>query len=373
MDIKVSAVLIRIRRRLVTRAAALPVVVLLACWLRLPVQAAGEPAHGGKTEGWAAVERVLPARPRVLFVGAHPDDENAVAGLLSWLAARGELAMVTLTAGHNLDTRARLRQARGRAHPAYREPWGDPPAKRGSALATRRAAVFRRVADLLGARRAVVGPFVNGPLPLAELDGQPADAPYRDWGREPPRAVLAKWGRDLGADADAVPRFLARLIRAFRPDAVISFDGWCGGTGHPEHLAAAHALAAAMRLAADPAVRLETAEGAALPAWRTDVWITSAFIARPLVVCGHCKCRGAPPREPVLLLDLEAAPARPGTPPALPPREAKCLALLHYATASRLGGVGDRRAAALRRLCAGPARARTPAHEEIRLVTPPAP
>ena len=99
------------------RPAVLLVVAFVACCSRLPVQAAGASVHAGKTDdGWAAVERVLPAHPRTLFVGAHPDDETAVAGLLTWLAGRGRLWMVSLTAGENLNTRARARASLSRIY-----------------------------------------------------------------------------------------------------------------------------------------------------------------------------------------------------------------------------------------------------------------
>ncbi len=356
---------------------ALRAVILAACvgaFAPAAALPAGEPSRDQeRADGWRVTLRSLPARPRVLFVGAHPDDENAVAGLLSWLAARGELVMVTLTAGHNLDTRARMPHARGRTPPVLREPWGDPPARRGSELAARRAAVFRTVAELLGARQAIVGPFVNGPLALAELGGAEGDGPYRDWRGEAPEIVLAKWGRDVGADADAAPRFLARMIRTFRPDAVVSFDGWCGGTGHPEHLAAAAALARALTLAGEEEDPAGNAPGDARMGRARPLWITSAFIAPPLAACGYRTCQGEPPREPVLVLDLEAAQPAPGPQRAPSPRVAKCLALIHYATASRQGGVSGRQTAALRRLCEGAAPARTPAREEIRIMTPPEP
>ncbi|RMF75232.1 MAG: PIG-L family deacetylase [Alphaproteobacteria bacterium] len=334
----------------------------------LPCAAAQErPSRDGKQDGWATLQRALPAHPRTLFVGAHPDDETAVAGLLTWLAARGRLWMVSLTAGENLDTRARAPQpSSGRPRGGYHAPWGDPPARRGSALGRRRAAVFRMVAKVLGAERAIIGPFVNGPLPLAELDARAGTAPYRDWVNEPPERVLAKWGRDVGSDAGAPARHLARLIRSLRPHLVVSFDGWCGGSGHPEHLAAALALRQAVALAADPMKTPARASGRSIPAWKTPLWITSAFIAPALAACGYCKCRGEPPEGAVLTLALDTA-GREGSSP-LSPRVGKCLALIHYAVASRRGGIAAAQEPRLQRLCHGRALAQTPEEEQVRLI-----
>jgi len=220
-----------------------------------------------------SVLEALEASERVLWVGAHPDDETVAAGLLAWAKdVAGELYLVSLTHGENGD-----------------RVWGG--LCRGSQLGEARAALFAQSAEILQADGFEVGPFVNGPHAVEELDGRcPPGAPFRGW---PPSATsddaIAKWR----GEGDPL-LYLVEVLRRWRPDAMVAMDAYCGVSGHPEHIAAARLLLEAIPRAADP-----EAYPSAREAWAVRFGIFSAHVIRPLIECGFCKCEGPPPQEPV--------------------------------------------------------------------------
>lgn len=247
-------------------------VVALASLLVSMVPVTG-PARGA-AQGTDVVAALRQAE-RVLWVGAHPDDENACGALLAHAAdLSGELVLASATRGENSDLL-----------------WGG--LCRGSDVGRARAELFRDAAERFGAADVEFGPFVNGPHSLQDLDGQcPPGAPFQPW---PPQTkwedVRRKWALDAGADP--VEWFVA-LLRSRRPDVVISLDGHCGVSGHPEHIAVARLLEEAFALAADSQWRPDLG-----PAHRVNAWIVSALVAPPLRACGLCKCQGSARPETV--------------------------------------------------------------------------
>ena len=218
------------------------------------------------------VLEVLRESKRILWVAAHPDDENSSSALLArGKELSGTLFVASLTRGENSDI-----------------VWGG--LRRGSAMGMARAALFAKAAAILKADAHDFGPFVNGPYSLAELDARPANAPHQDW---PPQAsssedVIAKWKRE----GDPIG-YVIQLIRERRPDVVVSLDDYCGGSGHPEHIAVARVLLQAIPLAADPSAYPGVGEP-----WEVHAVIFSGHIIPQLVACHFCKCEGKPPTIP---------------------------------------------------------------------------
>lgn len=215
----------------------------------------------------------------MLWLGAHPDDETAAGGFLARAKdVTGTLILATMTRGENGE-----------------KAWAG--VRRGSEMGQAREALFARSAKIFQADAYEVGPFVNGPRSLAELDAVPATAPFRDW---PATAtsddVIAKWR----AEGDPVG-YIVKVLRQHKPDLVVSMDHYCGVSGHDEHIAAAKLLLQALPLAAD-----ESAYADAGAPWKVRHVIFTASVLKPLVACRYCKCEGSalPERiEEVFTLD----------------------------------------------------------------------
>jgi LmbE family N-acetylglucosaminyl deacetylase len=150
---------------------------------------------------------------RVMCVGAHPDDESFPGPILAKASVHGDpILLVVLTGG---EGGACERKA------------GCPPD-----LGTFRRAEMAEVARLYGAR-------------LVHLDFPNVGLPPKGE-RFPPRQVVAETWLRHGDPALAV----ARAIRDFRPDVLITFAPVRGATTHPEHQLASRYATAAVRLAA---------------------------------------------------------------------------------------------------------------------------
>lgn len=153
----------------------------------------------------ASVAHAVPVRDpspahrpaRVMFVGAHPDDEAMVGPVLAWLCKerKARCHFVVLSEGEESGCVA----------------------MEGcdADLVAQRRREMRRVADGFGATLALYR-FQN--LPFHFLWPPPFEAALEAW-------------RAQGAPVDVV----AREIRAFRPDLIVSLDDEHGFTGHPEH------------------------------------------------------------------------------------------------------------------------------------------
>ncbi len=202
---------------------------------------------------------------RVLWVGAHPDDEVSSSGLLARAKHQGaSLYLVSLTRGEN----------------SY-DLWGG--LRRGSEIGRSRAALFAQAASVLHADGFELGPFTNGPWIHGELDLLPADAPHRDWAAGTAADdVIRKWRKE----GDPVA-YLVDLLRRVRPDVVVALDHHCGVTGHKEHMALARLLVEAIKSVSDSDTGLKVGSV-----------IYSARVTPDLVACGFCTCEGEAPLQP---------------------------------------------------------------------------
>jgi LmbE family N-acetylglucosaminyl deacetylase len=135
---------------------------------------------------------------RVLWIGAHPDDELFVAPYLGHLRERGA------TIGFLVATR-------GEQGPCHRPEGCEPD------LATVREAEMRDAAAVFG--------------------GEVWFADCRDGSGGTAELVLEAWANDAGGTDALDSRFLS-IVNAFAPDLILSFDGHNGVPNHPDHIAA---------------------------------------------------------------------------------------------------------------------------------------
>ena len=209
---------------------------------------------------------------RVLWLGAHPDDETSSSAFLARAKdAVGTLYMASLTRGENSD-----------------KLWGG--LRRGTSMGKVREALFAKSAAVFHADGYDLGPFVNGPYSIEELDALAPNAPFRDWPSSTTSDdVIKKWS----TEGDPIG-YLVALLRARRPDVVISMDDYCGVSGHDEHIAAGKLLRRALPMAANPLAYPETGDP-----WQVREVIWTATVLKPLVACRYCKCEGMVPSEPI--------------------------------------------------------------------------
>jgi mycothiol S-conjugate amidase len=162
----------------------------------------------------------------ILAVYAHPDDEQGVSGTLAKYVREG------VRAGLICATRGEMGEI---ADPALATP---------ETLGAVRERELRDAAAILGVE------------PVWFLD-------YRDSGmagtagNDDPRAFM-------NADGDKVVGRLVRIIREFKPQALVTFDA-TGGYGHPDHIAIHRWATEAFAAAGDPARYPEAG-----PAWQPD-------------------------------------------------------------------------------------------------------
>lgn len=270
----------------------LPAFMICPTWFHKNIPAAGavllllltvSSAETADKPGYSGVVDLVQRAERVLWVGAHPDDETAASVLLARIKdGGGALYMATLTRGENSD-----------------KVWGG--LRRGSEIGKAREALFARSGEIFGAAAYEVGPFVNGPQTLEELDALPATAPFRDWpATTTSDDVIAKWT----AEGDPL-EYLVTLIRKHKPDVVVSMDDHCGVSGHDEHIAAGKLLLRAIPLAGDPSAYQKAGEP-----WPVRHVVLTADVLKPVRACRFCKCEGSAPPEPVEeVFTLEKSPA----------------------------------------------------------------
>jgi LmbE family N-acetylglucosaminyl deacetylase len=139
---------------------------------------------------------------RVLWIGAHPDDELFVAPLLGCLRERGAAI------GFLVATRGDA----GGCH-----------LHEGCDLAALREQEMRDAAALFG--------------------GEVWFADCRDLSAGTPEGVLRAWAGDAGG-AEALRARFTRVIDEFGPDLVLSFDENHGSTNHADHMAVGRLVAA---------------------------------------------------------------------------------------------------------------------------------
>jgi LmbE family N-acetylglucosaminyl deacetylase len=163
---------------------------------------------------------LLESRPRVLWVGAHPDDESFAGAVLAKASLRCgcPLHFLVLTRGEGGEFPKHLRD--------------------GRELGEVRTGELNEVARLYRATLEIE-PWFNASLPVNSF-------PYR-------HELAARWTGDAGQDPALR---VARTIREFRPDVVITFAPEHGATGHPEHQITSRFTTAGIRLAADAGAAL---------------------------------------------------------------------------------------------------------------------
>ena len=160
------------------------------------------------------LDALLDAGARVMWVGAHPDDESFPGPVLAkaGVGDGNSLLLVVLTRGEG----------------------GGCARKEGCLpdLGTVRGAELKEVARLYHATLLPLD-FPNAPIP-----------PHGEL--FPPREVVARDWLRRGDPALAI----AAAIREFKPDVLITFAPVRGATTHPEHQLASRFATAAVRLAA---------------------------------------------------------------------------------------------------------------------------
>ncbi len=189
----------------------------MRAWLSSVVLAVVLPACGVGTRQPIAgppIEQVLRARPRLLWVAAHPDDESVGGGLL------GRACIADGALCHFLVFN---RGAGGECALSDCKPDLGSVRHRELTSAARMYHATLEHYDLY-----------NAPLPVESF---------------PSRHELE---RRWMSDSDPAG-LVARAVRRFRPDVVVTLDPYHGFTGHPEHQAAARFALAGIRLAADAA------------------------------------------------------------------------------------------------------------------------
>ena len=191
----------------VTGAAVVPSVLFSGC-AGLPIV-----PYSGKS-----IDRLLDEGARVMWCGAHPDDEVLVGSILAKAGPRLGNAIYFLVLNHGDGGACHL-------------PEGCVPS-----LADVRGRELEKVAELYKAQLQHEW-YYNAPLPVSSF---------------PKRHEIAKLWKD---HKDPVP-VCAKAIRKFRPDLILTFNPHRGFTGHPEHQLASRFITAGIRMAADPKIKL---------------------------------------------------------------------------------------------------------------------
>jgi len=160
------------------------------------------------------VEKMLTEQPRVMFVGAHPDDESLAGAILAkaCVELKNPCHFLVFTRGEGGEC-----DLDGGCQPN---------------LATVRLAEMQDSAKRYNATLEIYE-FPNAPLPVSSF---------------PTRQEVEKLWMQKGDPVGIV----ARAIRRFKPTIIITFDPDNGFTGHPEHQAVSRFVLAGARLANDP-------------------------------------------------------------------------------------------------------------------------
>lgn len=169
-----------------------------------------KPTSGGQL----TLDQMLEQGARVMWVAPHPDDESMVGAILAKAGPKlgNPIHFLVLTHGDG----------------------GECPFPEGCHpdLGTVRGAELVRVAELYKASLQHEY-YWNAPLPADSF---------------PPRHKIAeRWVRENGDPTVLI----AKSIRDFKPDVLLTFSPIHGFTGHPEHQLTSRFATAAVRLAAD--------------------------------------------------------------------------------------------------------------------------
>jgi len=184
--------------------------------LLLAAGCAGKPV---RQEAPATLEQLVDAGARMMWVGAHPDDESLVGSIFAKAGPGNQNPLYFFVLNHGDGGECNLPEG---CHPD---------------LKTVRGEEMKYAAALYRARLRHEH-YYNAPLPVESF---------------PPRHEIARIWSEQGDPALRI----ARAIREFRPDVLITFDPDDGFTGHPEHQLASRFATQAERMAADPAVSID--------------------------------------------------------------------------------------------------------------------
>ena len=180
---------------------------------------------------------LLKSGKRVMYVGAHPDDECMAGPLLARAAEQTHVLVVCFTRGEGgmnlLDD------------------------KRDAALGKIREKELAACCEALGVEHCVLG-FWNG---------LPGGFRNPDSRKETREQAIARWSQS-GKDPKAE---LVKVVRQWQPDVVVTVDPIQGFTGHREHCAAALLATAAFTDAANAAKFPEQLQGG-LKVWEPQ-WL----------------------------------------------------------------------------------------------------
>ena len=191
---------------------------LLACCLAV-VFLAGCAGPQVKREAPATLEELVNSGASMMWVGAHPDDESMVGSILAKAGPGMGNPLLFFVLNHGDGGECNLPEG---CHPDVK---------------TVRAEEMEHAAALYRADLELEG-YYNAPLPVESF---------------PPRHEIARIWLEQGDPAMKI----ARSIRSFRPEVLLTFDPYDGFTGHPEHQLASRFATLAVRMAADPALEID--------------------------------------------------------------------------------------------------------------------
>ena len=172
-----------------------------------------------KREAPMTLEALIDGGARIMWVGAHPDDESLVGSIFAKAGATLNNPVFFFVLNHGDGGECNL-------------PEGCRPD-----VKTVRGEEMKNVAQLYHARLQIES-YYNAPLPVESF---------------PPRHEIAR----MWMDQEDPALKIVRAIREFKPAVLITFDPDHGFTGHPEHQLASRFATQAVRMAADPGITID--------------------------------------------------------------------------------------------------------------------
>jgi len=160
------------------------------------------------------LDKLLDKGARVMWVAAHPDDESMVGPILAKAGPKLGNPLYFLVLTHGEGGGCAIAEG---CHPD---------------LGTVRGKEMQKVAELYHATLQHEH-YWNAPLPGSSF---------------PKRHLIARKWTDENGDPTLK---IAKAIRGFKPDVLLTFSPIVGFTGHPEHQISSRFATAAVRLAAD--------------------------------------------------------------------------------------------------------------------------
>ena len=203
-------------------STSLAIVLILALML-----ACGCAVNKVKKEAPMTLDELVEAGAAVMWVGAHPDDESLVGAIFAKAGPTLGNRLYFFVINHGDGGECCL-------------PEGCDPD-----LATVRGREMKEIASLYHAELQHEHYF-NAPLPVESFPAR--------------HELAAMWQ----ADGDPAAK-IAKAIREFKPDILLTFDPDNGFTGHPEHQLTSRLATLAVRMAADEEIEIDS-----LPTFRVE-------------------------------------------------------------------------------------------------------